>query len=45
LPAKNQLIAAAKADIEPHTAAPVAVERPSQGRTPGRCRGAAASPV
>jgi hypothetical protein len=45
LPAKNRLIAAAKADIEPHTTAPVAVERPSQGRTPGRCRGAAASPV
>src|SRR5215471_3526750 len=45
LPVKHQLIAAAKADIEPHTVAPIAVARPLQGRTPGRCRGAAASPV
>ena len=39
LPAKHQLIAAAKADIEPHTAPPVAVARPSHGWTPGRCLG------
>lgn len=31
---KDRLIAAAKAYIEPHTAATVAVSRPSQGRPP-----------
>src|SRR5437879_1436062 len=44
LPATNQLIAAAQADIEPHTTAPVAVARPSQGRTPGRCLGGCCVP-
>jgi len=36
---KDRLIAAAKASIEQHTAATVAVYRPSQGRPPGRCPG------
>ncbi len=36
---KDRLIAAAKAYIEQHTAATVAVSRPSQGRPPGRCPG------
>ena len=44
LPAKHRLIAAAKADIELHTTAPVAVARPSHGWTPGRCLGGCGVP-
>ena len=40
----GSMIAAAKADIEQHTTAPVAVSRPSQGWTPGRCLGGCGVP-